>query len=239
MKYVLCAVACGLLAAVLAWGWVAERGVAQEGLPAAGAATPPSATSADRVDPQRHSYAIGLDLGTSFRADGIALDVDNLLAGVRDGIEQAQPRFSPEECEAALAQLAAARMALFRQRNEQFLQTNRQAEGVQTLPSGLQYRVIAAGEGPSPGPQSTVRVHYRGQLIDGAVFDQSFGGEPAVLGVAQVIPGWTEALQKMRVGDRWMLFIPSALAYGERGFGEVIPPHSTLVFELQLLDVVQ
>lgn len=224
----------GTIAALAALAGTAGWVLAQEGLPPA--ARP--AAQAPETDARHHSYAIGLDLGLSFRADEIELDVESLMAGVRDGLQQAPPRYTAELCDAALAKLAAQRLEKFRARNLQFLQANRQAEGVQTLPSGLQYRVLAEGDGPSPGPQSKVRVHYRGQLIDGTVFDETFGGQPATLGVSQVIPGWSEALQKMRRGDRWVLFIPPALAYAEQGFGEVIPPHAALVFELHLLEVL-
>lgn len=119
-----------------------------------------------------------------------------------------------------------------------FLAENAQREGVVTLPSGLQYEVIEEGEGATPGRRSTVVVHYSGTLIDGTPFDSSLQrGEPARFPVNRVIPGWTEALRLMQVGDKWRLFIPADLAYGDRGVGPVIAPGSTLIFEVELLEV--
>lgn len=119
-----------------------------------------------------------------------------------------------------------------------FLAENAQREGVVTLPSGLQYEVIEEGDGATPGRRSTVVVHYSGTLIDGTPFDSSHQrGEPARFPVNRVIPGWTEALRLMQVGDKWRLFIPADLAYGDRGVGPVIAPGSTLIFEVELLEV--
>ncbi|MCA9260999.1 MAG: FKBP-type peptidyl-prolyl cis-trans isomerase [Planctomycetales bacterium] len=224
------------VAAVLSIGtaWV----VAQETLPQ-NRTSPGNLPAAPRTDARHYSYAIGLDLGSSFGVDQVELDVDRLVAGIRDGMQKAAPKYSPEVCAAALQQLDQLRLAALKQRNEQFLVQNQKADGVQTLPSGLQIQVLQKGGGDkSPGPDSTVRVHYRGQRVDGSVFDQTIGGEPAQFRVNQVIPGWTEALQKMHVGDRWRLFVPASLAYGDDGFGDVIPPHSTLIFEVELLDVL-
>jgi FKBP-type peptidyl-prolyl cis-trans isomerase FklB len=111
---------------------------------------------------------------------------------------------------------------------------------VTTLPSGLQYKVIKAGTGATPTAADTVRTHYEGRLIDGTIFDSSIKrNEPAEFPVEGVIPGWTEALQKMKVGDKWELVIPSELAYGEAGAGGAIPPHATLIFDIELLDIVK
>ena len=121
---------------------------------------------------------------------------------------------------------------------EAFLAENAQREGVVTLPSGLQYEVIEEGDGATPRRRSTVVVHYSGTLIDGTPFDSSIQrGEPARFPVNRVIPGWTEALRLMQVGDKWRLFIPADLAYGDRGVGPVIAPGSTLIFEVELLEV--
>ena len=120
-----------------------------------------------------------------------------------------------------------------------FLQENKTKEGIVTLPSGLQYKVLEAGEGPTPKPEDQVKVHYTGTLIDGSVFDSSVErGEPVVFGVNQVIPGWTEALQLMSAGSRWMLFIPPDLAYGENGAGGVIGANQALIFEVQLIEII-
>jgi FKBP-type peptidyl-prolyl cis-trans isomerase len=123
---------------------------------------------------------------------------------------------------------------------EAFLAENAAKAGVKTLPSGLQYKVIQSGSGASPKATDKVTVHYRGTLIDGTEFDSSYSrNKPATFGVNQVIPGWTEALQLMQEGDKWELYIPPKLAYGERGAGSRIPPNSTLIFEVELLSVGQ
>ncbi|MEP6683063.1 MAG: FKBP-type peptidyl-prolyl cis-trans isomerase [Parafilimonas sp.] len=121
---------------------------------------------------------------------------------------------------------------------EKFLQDNATKEGVITLPSGLQYLILKEGEGEKPGPATMVTVHYEGSLINGKVFDSSYKrGKPATFGVHQVISGWTEALQLMPAGSKWRLFIPSALGYGARGSGGSIPPHSTLIFDVELISM--
>ena len=122
---------------------------------------------------------------------------------------------------------------------EKFLAENKTKEGVVTTPSGLQYKVITKGTGAIPADTSKVKVNYKGTLIDGTFFDSSIKrGQPATFGVSQVIPGWVEALQLMPEGAKWKLYIPSELAYGAQGAGEMIPPHSTLVFEVELLKVL-
>jgi len=121
---------------------------------------------------------------------------------------------------------------------EKFLQDNATNEGVISLPSGLQYLVLKAGEGTKPGPTTMVTVHYEGSLVNGKIFDSSYKrGQPATFGVHQVISGWTEALQLMPVGSKWRLFIPSALGYGARGAGGSIPPNATLIFDVELLSM--
>lgn len=122
--------------------------------------------------------------------------------------------------------------------NQKFLDENAAREGVTTLPSGLQYEVLQEGSGPKPDASSRVTVHYEGRLTDGKVFDSSYKrNQPATFGVRQVIPGWTEALQLMPVGSKWRLFIPSELGYGARGAGSSIPPHSVLIFDVELLGI--
>ena len=125
-----------------------------------------------------------------------------------------------------------------RAEGEAFLKQNAEREGVVTLPSGLQYEILAEGDGATPGRRSTVVVHYSGTLIDGTPFDSSIErGRPATFPVNRVIAGWTEALQLMQVGDKWRLFIPADLAYEDRGVGPIIAPGSTLIFEVELLEV--
>ena len=215
-------------AAALVAAWT----LAQEELPTQqrGAAPPPT-------DARHYSYAIGLDIGTSFRADQIELDVEQLVAGVTDGLKGSKPRYSPELCGIAMQRLAAERLEIMRKKNQQFLVENRKQSGVQTTPSGLQYRVLKKGNGKSPTLNDVVTVHYEGRFIDDSVFDSTAGGDPYRTPLTRVVAGWTEALQKMRVGDRWRLFIPSELAYGAEGYGAVIPPHATLIFDIELLGI--
>lgn len=203
---------------------------AQEGMPAGVA---PAAS-----DSATYSYAIGMEIGASFAGDNVALDVDSLVAGIKDGLAKAKPKYDEATITKALQQLSQARAGAMVSQNQKFLEENKKAEGVVTLPSGLQYKVLKTGTGATPTADDVVSTHYRGQLIDGTVFDSSYErGEPAEFPVGGVIAGWTEALQKMKVGDKWQLVIPSNLAYGEAGAGGVIPPHATLVFEIELLDV--
>ncbi len=125
-----------------------------------------------------------------------------------------------------------------REKGEAFLAENAKKEGVKTLPSGLQYKVLKDGTGKQPTKEDTVSVHYKGTLVDGREFDSSYKrGEPAEFGVTQVIKGWTEALQLMKEGAKWQIFLPSSLAYGDRGAGDLIGPNETLVFEVELLKV--
>jgi FKBP-type peptidyl-prolyl cis-trans isomerase FklB len=224
-----------LLCITASAAWVA----AQETLPGGAAVQGTPATQPPPTDARHYSYALGLDLGTSFRNDKMQLDVESVMAGVRDGLEGKDPKYSLELCQLAMQRLAEERMQVMLQRNKQFLAENAKAQGVQVTPSGLQYKVLKAGDGPTPTAEDTVRVHYRGQLIDGTVFDESYGGEPAVLditGPPGVIPGWKEALEMMKVGAKWQLAVPSNLAYGEQGRGP-IPPGATLVFEVELLGI--
>lgn len=138
-----------------------------------------------------------------------------------------------------LREMLGARTAQHQEAGQKFLVENALREGITVLPSGLQYEVLQSGpEGPNPGPTSMVTVHYEGRLADGTVFDSSYKrGQPATFGVHQVISGWTEAMQLMRVGDKWRLFIPSELGYGARGAGGSIPPHAALVFDVELLGI--
>lgn len=223
------------LVCLVGGAWVVAQ-EQQETLPPAGDLAAPAA-EAPPTDERHYSYAIGMDIGSSFRDDQLKLDLDSLLAGVRDGLGGAEPKYSPDLCRAAVQKLSQDRIAVLGKRNETYLVENAKKEGVQTTPSGLQYKVLASGTGASPTKEDTVKVHYKGSLIDGSVFDSSIGGEPASLECGRVIEGWTEALQMMKIGDKWELVIPSKLAYGEDGAGDVIPPNSTLIFEVELLGI--
>jgi FKBP-type peptidyl-prolyl cis-trans isomerase len=199
---------------------------------------------------QQASYAIGLDFGQRLARDKAPIDLDAIARGLRDGLNGAKAELSEEQIEAAMEKFIGALQAkqaeqakgLLEQNKKEgaaYLAANLKKPGVKQTASGLQYKVIKAGTGASPKKTDAVRVHYHGTLIDGSVFDSSVQRKtPAEFGVGEVISGWTEALQLMRVGDKWQLFIPSDLAYGDQGRGS-IPPAAMLIFEVELLDVVK
>jgi FKBP-type peptidyl-prolyl cis-trans isomerase FklB len=197
---------------------------------------------------QQASYGIGLNMGESLRQDGLDdIDPQALALGMQDALAGEESRVSEDELRAAFMELqsrAEARASGLvdeaRAANLEYLAENAQAEGVTTTDSGLQYQVLESGdEGAArPSADDVVMVHYEGKLLDGTVFDSSVArGEPVELPVSGVIPGWVEALQLMRVGDKWRVTIPSDLAYGERSPSPVIPPNSILVFEMELLGI--
>ena len=202
-----------------------------------------------KTDKDKVSYSIGLDIGTNFKRQSVDLDSKALAAGIADGLSGGKPLLTEDEVRkvlaqfqqqmAAKAQQAAQQLAEKNQKaGEAFLAENKKKKGVITLPSGLQYQVIKEGTGKIPKATDTVTTHYRGTLIDGTEFDSSYKrGEPASFQVNGVIKGWTEALQLMKVGSKWQLFIPSNLAYGPQGAGQVIGPNATLIFEIELLSI--
>jgi FKBP-type peptidyl-prolyl cis-trans isomerase FklB len=195
------------------------------------------------------SYAIGLDLGNKLKSQSIDVDTSILVRGMNDGISGAKPAMTDEEMKTSLTalttQIRAKQTAMLKELTEKnkaegdaFLLDNRSKEGVVVLPSGLQYKILKAGDGPKPAASDSVVCNYKGTLIDGKEFDSSYKrGQPATFPVGGVIKGWTEALQLMPVGSKWQLFIPSDLAYGERGAGADIQPDSTLIFEVELLSI--
>lgn len=204
-----------------------------------------------KSDKEKLGYAIGMNIGMNMKRQAIDADSDQIVAGLKDSLAGAKTVLSEQEMAQVLtayqqemqqkqmAEMAAA-AADNAKKAEEFLTENGAKEGVQTLPSGLQYRVITEGAGASPKAESMVEVHYKGTLVDGTEFDSSYKrGEPASFPVGGVIPGWTEALQLMKEGAKWELAIPPALAYGERGAPPVIPPNSALIFEVELLKVTQ
>ena len=190
------------------------------------------------------SYALGLSMGNNFKSSGIqSLNIDDFANGVKAIYENIKPEMSYDEAKQIINEFFTRMQQEITEKNretgEKFLVENKKRAGVITLPSGLQYEVITEGKGAKPKATDRVKCHYEGQLINGQVFDSSVKrGEPAVFGVNQVIPGWVEALQLMPVGSKWKLYIPSDLAYGEKGAGEAIAPNSTLIFEVELLDIV-
>ena len=190
------------------------------------------------------SYALGLSLGNNLLNSGVtALNYAKFAKGIQDVMEQNAPEISYEDAQTVIndffqeLQSKVAEIAL--SHGKAFLAENAKRPEVLSLASGLQYEVITEGAGAKPKASDSVRVHYHGSLLDGTVFDSSVNrGEPATFGVTQVISGWVEALQLMPVGSKWRLFIPSELAYGAQGAGQSIVPHSTLIFEVELLEIV-
>jgi FKBP-type peptidyl-prolyl cis-trans isomerase len=195
------------------------------------------------------SYGIGLSIGRELQRQGILeIDVDALAQGLRDTFGEAKPRLTQAQISEALQAFekemsakAAEKRKVLSEKNvregKAFLDANKKKDGVVTLESGLQYKVLKKGEGPSPKKTDRVTTHYHGTFIGGKVFDSSVErNEPATFGVGGVIPGWTEALQLMKVGDKWRLFVPSDLAYGPDGRGD-IGPHSVLIFDVELLGI--
>ncbi|MFZ7203084.1 FKBP-type peptidyl-prolyl cis-trans isomerase [Avibacterium avium] len=192
------------------------------------------------------SYGIGLQIGQQLVDSKLAVKADAVAKGIFDALNQNAPAIDLNEVSQALQQLqqeaAEVAKAQFKQIEEAgkaYLAENAKKDGVKVTDSGLQYEVLVEGNGKIPSKQDQVRVHYTGTLPDGTVFDSSVQrGQPAEFPVSGVIPGWVEALSMMPVGSKWKLTIPHNLAYGERGAGAAIPPFSTLVFEVELLDIL-
>ena len=196
---------------------------------------------------EKESYSIGYQVGASMVKDGVEVDFDILIQGLRDAVDGSEPSLTDEEMKSLIVDLRKrAQEAQMRKVQEtivangeasrKFLEDNARKEGVQTTGSGLQYIVLAEGDGESPGPRDTVMVHYRGTFPDGTEFDSSYSrGEPASFTTDGVIKGWTEVLQMMKVGSKWKVFIPPDLAYGRGGMGGRIPPNQVLLFEIELI----
>jgi FKBP-type peptidyl-prolyl cis-trans isomerase FklB len=195
------------------------------------------------------SYGMGVSVARNFKQQGIEIDADLVVKGLRDELSGAKLLMTEEdltntmrEFQAELRQKQARARKLAAEENKKagtvFLAENKKKEGVVTLPSGLQYKILKKGTGKKPKETDTVEVHYRGTLIKGTEFDSSLRtGQPTTLQLTGVIPGWKEALKRMPVGSKWQLFIPPQLAYGERGSGSDIGPNSTLIFEVELLTI--
>ena len=191
------------------------------------------------------SYSIGLNIGFNFKKQNLPLNTDALLAGVKDALSDKKPLLSENEVRetmTAWSKEVAEKQKAVGEKNaadgEKYLAENKKKDGVKTTATGLQYKVLKEGSGAQPATTDTVTVHYRGTLIDGTEFDSSYKrGEPATFPVQGVIKGWTEALQLMKKGSKYQLFIPSNLAYGERAMPPDIAANSTLIFEVELVDV--
>jgi FKBP-type peptidyl-prolyl cis-trans isomerase len=205
---------------------------------------PPRATQEER-----ESYSIGYQVGQSLTTDGVEVKIEKVIEGLQDAVNRKDPRVKDEEMKKLIgelrkkareAQLKKVQEQIVRnaQESEKFLEENKTKDGVKVTESGLQYKVLKEGKGPGPGPEDFVKVNYRGTFIDGSEFDSSFAkGEPARVQTDGVIKGWTEALQMMKTGSKWQLFVPPELAYGRGGLGQRIPPNKVLVFDIELLAV--
>jgi len=198
---------------------------------------------------EKAGYIIGLNLGNNLRQQEIPVTADQIIKGLRDGLGNAKAQLADTEIQATMTEFQQQMMAKQQAKSkalgdknkkegEDFLAANKAKPGVKTTASGLQYEVIQEGTGPTPKKTDKVTVNYKGSLLDGKVFDSSYDrGQPVTFGVGQVIPGWVEALQLMKVGSKYKLTIPSALAYGENGAGNQIGPNSVLQFDVELLKI--
>jgi FKBP-type peptidyl-prolyl cis-trans isomerase FklB len=196
----------------------------------------------------KESYSLGYQFGQSLKTQGLDINLDVYTTAIQDALGERKPLLSQEEIRTTISELQK-RIALARQKElkekaeknltegKVFLEENGKKERIKTLPSGLQYKVLAEGSGNMPKAADTVKVHYRGTLMDGTEFDSSYKrGQPATFQANGVIKGWTEALQLMKEGAKWQVFIPPELGYGERGQGRILP-NSTLIFEIELLSI--
>jgi FKBP-type peptidyl-prolyl cis-trans isomerase FklB len=197
----------------------------------------------------KNSYAFGMNIGRGLRQNSVEIDPAILMRGIKDVLAGGKTLLTDEEAQAMLTAIQndlRKKQQDMRQQagdtnkkeGEAFLTQNKTKDGVITLSSGLQYKIVKAGDGPKPAATDSVVCNYRGTLINGTEFDSSYKrGQPATFPVGQVIKGWTEALQLMPVGSKWELYVPPDLAYGDRGAGPNIGPHATLVFEVELLSI--
>jgi FKBP-type peptidyl-prolyl cis-trans isomerase len=218
-----------------------------------GTAAKSAAAPALTTRKQKFSYALGMNIGSGLGANlkkqSVEVDSNLVSQGLKDAISGGKTRLTQEEAQAVLTEVQNEVRKQQQEKAQQagvanktegdaFLAANKSKEGVVTLPSGLQYKILTAGTGPKPTASDSVKCNYRGTLINGTEFDSSYKrGQPAAFAVGQVIKAWTEALQLMPVGSKWQLFVPSSLAYGERGAGGEIGPNATLIFEVELLSI--
>jgi FKBP-type peptidyl-prolyl cis-trans isomerase len=251
--------------AVLALGLLA-CGVSAQQAPAKTPATPPAKAPATppakapaaasqapapafKTQKEKVSYAIGMEMGKGVKAQGMDVDPGILAQGLKDAMSGAKPQMSEEELKQVITalqqemrqkqmQIQGAAAAENKTKGDAFLATNAKKDGVVALPDGLQYKILAAGEGKKPAETDTVLCNYKGTFLDGTEFDSSTqAGKPVPFEVKNVIPGFKEVLQMMPVGSKWQVFVPSNLAYGERGAGNVIGPNATLIFEIELVSI--
>jgi FKBP-type peptidyl-prolyl cis-trans isomerase FkpA len=190
------------------------------------------------------SYAFGMVIGSDLKQTGLTFNYNAFIRGLKESLEDEETRFTMDDAvlkvQTAFMAAMAQRAEENRQKEQAFLEENSAKPGIHHTESGLQYEVIAEGSGEKPGASDMVRVHYKGTLTDGTVFDSSYTrGEPAEFPLDAVIPGWTEGIQLMSEGAFYRLYVPSKLAYGEQGAGSVIPPYATLIFEVELLSILE
>jgi FKBP-type peptidyl-prolyl cis-trans isomerase FklB len=238
--------------------WAQQPQPRAEQVPAGAGAMPAAGQGAKSnvpgltTDKQKASYGIGLSIGGNMRGSELTandLDMQALMRGLSDALSEAKPALTKEELQQCMTEFHSQITGRVQDKvknladkdkkeGDAFLAANKGKPGVKALPSGLQYKVLQSGNGASPGPTDMVKAHYKGTLLDGTVFDSSYDrGEPESFPLNRVIKGWTEALQLMKVGDKWELYVPSELAYGEKGMLPAIPPNAVLIFDVELLDV--
>ena len=235
---VLAAMACGLILMTGGQAWAADEAAKKAQTPQ------PQMTAKEKL-----SYTLGVNTGKNIQQQAIDIDPDQFSKGMKDALSGAKPALTDEEMRQSIMALQkdmqekqAAKMKVLAEENkkkgEAFLAENKKKEGVKTLPSGLQYKIIKNGKGKSPKLTDTVTANYKGTSIDGTEFDSSYKrGEPAKFPLKGVIPGWVEALKMMKVGSQWQIFVPANLGYGEGGASPVIGPNETLIFEIELLKI--
>jgi FKBP-type peptidyl-prolyl cis-trans isomerase FklB len=219
--------------------------------PAAAPTQTPAPAPAFKTQKEKVSYAIGMEMGKGVKSQGIDVDPSILAQGLRDAMSGAKPQMSEEELKQVISalqqemrqkqmQMQEAAAAENKNKGDTFLAENSKKDGVVALPDGLQYKILSAGTGKKPAETDTVMCNYKGTFLDGTEFDSSAqAGKPVPFEVKNVIPGFKEVLQLMPVGSKWQVFIPSNLAYGERGAGNVIGPNATLIFEIELVSIQQ
>ncbi len=197
------------------------------------------------TDKEKFSYAIGFQIGQGFKRDNLEIDTNAMSQAINDVLGDKTPQLSADEMratmETAQQKMLASRAASgekSKAAGKAYLAANKKKKDIITRDSGLQYKVISMGKGKQPAADSSITAHYKGTLIDGREFDSSYSrNQPATFNVGQVIPGWKEVLPLMHEGDKWQIFIPAELAYGERGSGGIIGPNETLIFEIELIKV--
>lgn len=234
-----------MLAPVLAMAQTGKTGVKKPGTTTKSATVVKATTAAPfKTNLDSFSYAIGLNIAQNMKAQGIdGLNNNLVIRAFNDVFTGKMPAMDMNASNMVVQQrfqkMSEAKSSVEKVAGQKFLDANKKRAGVKTTASGLQYEILTAGNGPMPTDTNTVKVHYTGTLLSGKKFDSSVDrGQPIELGVTGVIPGWTEALKMMPVGSKWKLYIPSDLGYGDRGAGQDIPPGATLIFEVELLSIV-